>query len=45
MDDAMVRDATASQEATATIVLVDGRSVNFKMGIKGIDKAFVALGK
>jgi invasion protein IalB len=45
VDDAMARDATASQEATATIVLVDGRSVNFKIGIKGLDKALVALGK
>ena len=45
MDDAMVRDASASQEAVATIVLADGRSVNFKMGIKGIEQAFLALGK
>ncbi len=45
MDDAMVRDANASPEATATIVAVDGRTINFKMGIKGIDKALAALGK
>lgn len=45
MDDAMVRDARASGEATATIFAIDGRAINFKMGIKGIDKAFAALGK
>jgi hypothetical protein len=45
MDDAMVRDATASPEATASIAAVDGRTINFKIGIKGIDRAFVALGK
>lgn len=45
MDDAMVRDARGSAEATATIVATDGRAINFKMGIKGIDKAFAALGK
>jgi len=45
IDDAMVRDARASGEATATIYAIDGRSINFKMGIKGIDKAFAALGK
>ena len=39
MDDAMVRDANASPEATATIVAVDGRTINFKMSIKGIDGA------
>ena len=45
MDDAMVRDARASSEATATIYAIDGRAINFKIGTKGIDKAFVALGK
>lgn len=45
MDDAMVRDARGSAEATATVTLIDGRAVNFKMSIKGIDKAFAALGK
>jgi invasion protein IalB len=41
----MIRDARANGEATATIFAVDGRTINFKMGIKGIDKAFAALGK
>ena len=45
MDDAMIRDANASPEATANIVAVDGRTINFKMGIKGVDKAVAALGK
>jgi invasion protein IalB len=45
VDDAMIRDARANGEATATIFAVDGRTINFKMGIKGIDKAFAALGK
>jgi invasion protein IalB len=45
MDDAMVKDAMASQEAVATIVAIDGRGINFNMPIKGIDKVFAAIGK
>jgi invasion protein IalB len=45
MDDALVKDSIASPEATATIYLVDGRSVNFKMPIKGIDKVYASIGK
>lgn len=45
MDDAMVKEAMASQEAVATIVATDGRGINFNMPIKGIDKVFAAIGK
>ncbi len=45
MDDAMVRDAMASEEAVATIVAVDGRGSNFNIPIKGIDKVFASIGK
>ena len=45
MDDSMVKEALASVQATATIVAVDGRSVNFNIPTKGIDKAIQAVGR
>jgi invasion protein IalB len=45
MDDAMVHDAKVSPDAIVTVYALDGRAINFKMEIKGIDKAFAALGK
>ena len=43
MDDAMIKDALASHETVLTIVTIDGRDINFKMDIGGIDKVFADL--
>jgi invasion protein IalB len=45
MDEAMIQDAKASTEATATVHSDAGRPINFTMGIKGIDRALASLGK
>ena len=45
MDDAMVKDSMASQEAIATIFATDGRGINFTLPITGVDKVFASIGK
>jgi len=42
MDDVMIREATAALDtnAVATVIIADGRGVNFTMPLKGIDKVF-----
>ena len=45
MDDAMVKDSMASQEAVATIFATDGRGINFTLPITGVDKVFASIGK
>lgn len=44
MVEAMLKEARASDKATATIHAVDGRAINFEMSIKGIDKVLTAVG-
>jgi invasion protein IalB len=43
VDGALVRDMMASAEATVTIETADGRKLNFKIPLKGFDKAYAAL--
>jgi len=45
MDDAMIKDSIASQEAVATIFATDGRGINFTLPIAGVDKVFASIGK
>ncbi len=43
LDDALIKEASLTPNVAATIYLVDGRSVNYKMNIKGFDKAVAAV--
>lgn len=43
MDDAFIKEASASPTAVATIYLVDGRAANFNLNTKGFDKAVAAI--
>lgn len=45
MNDAMIKEAIASSEAVATIYAINGRAINFKVPLKGIDKVIAAVGK
>jgi invasion protein IalB len=45
MDDAMVKETTASADATITIYAKNGSGVNIQMPIKGIDKAIASIGR
>lgn len=45
VDEAIVRDAGQSDNAEATIQMVDGRSIKFTFPVKGIDKAVAQLRK
>ena len=43
MDDALTKEMTAAQAATATIFTPDGKGINFNMIPKGIDKAIGSI--
>ena len=45
MNQAMVKQAAASSEAVATIYAANGRAINFKMSINGIDKMLASIGR
>lgn len=45
MDDAFIKDASASATTDVTIVAIDGRSVKFSVNMKGFDKAVAELRK
>jgi invasion protein IalB len=43
LDESVLRDARASEEASATITMKDGRTVRFSIINKGFEKAFAAV--
>ena len=45
LDDAFIKEASASPTALAAVYLVDGRTVNYKLNTKGFDKAVAAIVK